>query len=55
MPCSRCLEPFTLPVATDFDLRYLPRVDNTGDGEQEVEEDDLSTAFYDNDQIDLAS
>lgn len=54
MTCSRCLEPFTLPIATDFDLRYVPRVDNTGDGEKEVEEDDLSTAFYDNDQIDLS-
>ena len=53
LPCSRCLEPFVLPVATDFDLRYVPRAENTGEGEEEVEEDDLSTAFYDNDEIDL--
>ena len=52
--CSRCLEPFRLPVATEFDLRYVPRVENAGEGEREVEEDDLSTAFYDGDEIDLA-
>jgi DUF177 domain-containing protein len=52
--CSRCLEPFTVPIATAFDLRYVPRSENTGEGEEEVEEDDLSTAFYDNDEIDLS-
>jgi uncharacterized protein len=52
--CSRCLEPFRLPIRADFDLRYVPRVENAGDGEREVEEDDLSTAFYDNDEIDLS-
>ncbi len=54
LTCSRCLEPFRLPVTTEFDLRYVPRVENVGDGEREVEEDDLSTAFYDGDEIDLA-
>ena len=53
LACSRCLEPFTLPVATEFDLRYVPRVENAGEGEKEVEEDDLATAFYSDDQIDL--
>jgi uncharacterized protein len=53
LACSRCLEPFRLPVTTEFDLRYVPRVENAGDGEREVEEDDLSTAFYDGDEIDL--
>ena len=53
LACSRCLEPFRMPVAADFDLRYVPHVENTGDDEKEVEEDDLSTAFYENDAIDL--
>jgi uncharacterized metal-binding protein YceD (DUF177 family) len=53
LTCSRCLEPFTLPVATEFDLRYVPRTENVGEGEREVEEDDLATAFYSEDQIDL--
>jgi uncharacterized protein len=53
LDCSRCLEPFTLPVASDFDLRYVPRTENVGEGEREVEEDDLATAFYDGEEIDL--
>jgi DUF177 domain-containing protein len=50
--CSRCVEPFALPVNTSFDLRYLPQSENTGD-EREVEEDDLTEAFYKDDAIDL--
>ena len=53
LPCDRCLEAFTLPVDATFDLRYQPRSDNTGEGEREIEEDDLTTAFYDNQTIDL--
>lgn len=53
LPCSRCLEPFSWPVDAEFDLRYRPHSQNTGEGEREVEEDDLTTAFYDNDEIDL--
>ena len=53
LSCGRCLEAYTLPVVSDFDLRYVPRTENTGEGEREVEEDDLATAFYDDDQIDL--
>lgn len=53
LPCSRCLEPFVWPVDAEFDLRYQPHAHNTGEGEREVEEDDLTTAFYDNDEIDL--
>ncbi len=50
--CSRCLEPFQLPVVSSFDVRYLPQSENTGE-EREVEEDDLSDAFYRDDVIDL--
>ena len=53
LTCGRCLEPFRMPVASAFDLRYVPRTENTGEGEREVGEDDLTTAFYENDQIDL--
>jgi len=53
LPCSRCLEPFTLPVDQTFDLRYQPHAHNTGEGEREIEEDDLTTAFYEDDEIDL--
>jgi uncharacterized protein len=56
VPCSRCLEPMTVPVDAAFDLRYQPHSTNVGRGddvEQEIEEDDLTTAFYQNDEIDL--
>jgi uncharacterized protein len=53
LPCSRCLEPFAMPVDQPFDLRYQPHARNTGEGEREIEEDDLATAFYDDDRIDL--
>jgi uncharacterized protein len=53
VPCSRCLEPMQLPVDAAFDLRYQPHTANTGEGEREIEEDDLTTAFYENDEIDL--
>ena len=53
LTCGRCLEPFQMPIDAPFDLRYHPRTQNTGEGEREVEEDDLTTAFYENDTIDL--
>ncbi len=53
LPCSRCLESLTAPVDLPFDLRYQPHSVNTGEGEREIEEDDLTTAFYENDEIDL--
>jgi uncharacterized protein len=51
--CSRCLEDFTLPVDASFDLLYLPHAENAGEGEVEVEDDDLGTAFYHDEEIDL--
>ncbi|MGE3955301.1 MAG: DUF177 domain-containing protein [Vicinamibacterales bacterium] len=53
MPCSRCLEPFTIAVDAPFDLRYQPHTEHHGGGEREVEADDIDTAFYENDEIDL--
>lgn len=54
LPCSRCLEPLTAPVDASFDLRYQPHSAVAGaKSEQEIEEDDLTTAFYEDDEIDL--
>ena len=53
LPCSRCLEPFRWPVNAVFDLRYQPRTAPTAKPDREIEEDDFSTAFYENDEIDL--
>jgi uncharacterized protein len=53
LPCSRCLEPFRLPVAAPFDLRYLPASEVSSDGEREVGDEDLETSYYENDALDL--
>src|SRR5262245_52961624 len=53
LTCSRCLEPFLWPVEAEFDLRYQPHASNTGEGEREIEEDDLTTACCDHGEIDL--
>ena len=53
LPCSRCLEAFAWPVNASFDLRYQPHTVRAADDEAEIEEDDLSTAFYEQDEIDL--
>lgn len=53
--CSRCLEPFTLPVDSAFDLRYLPETAapdaDTDDGE--LADDDTAATFYRDEAIDL--
>jgi uncharacterized protein len=46
LDCGRCLEPFEVPVDASFELRYIPAAENTGEEEREIEEDDLTTAFY---------
>lgn len=53
LPCSRCLEPFTIDVDAPFDLRYQPHAEHQGPSEREVEAGDMDTAFYENDEIDL--
>lgn len=53
LDCSRCVEPFQLPVEGLFELRYVPEEQNEGDGEREITEDDLTTAFYREGSIDL--
>ncbi len=53
LACSRCLERFEMPCDLAVDLLYLPFSVNRGDGEHEIAEDDLSTAFYHDGRIDL--
>lgn len=57
MVCSRCLEPFTTPVDASFELRYVPEpAPDASDegGEEEVAEDDLTTAFYRDGALDIS-
>jgi uncharacterized protein len=53
LPCSRCVEPFDWPIDAAFDLRYQPQPAPAGGDEREIAEDDLTTAFYEGDTIDL--
>ena len=53
IPCSRCLEPFRLPIDAPFDLRYLPASAMSAEEDSGIEEEDLETSYYRDDQIDL--
>ena len=58
--CSRCLEPFEVPVDAAFDVMFLPAESNVaglpskGESEaEEVREDDLGVSFYKDETLDL--
>jgi uncharacterized protein len=51
--CSRCLEPYRMPVGADLDLRLLPEGSIPTQVEQEVAEVDLETTYYRDDQVDV--
>ena len=55
--CSRCLEPFAVPVDASFDLLYLPAGTTVpvaaDDDEQEIQADDVGVSYYKDDEIDL--
>jgi uncharacterized protein len=53
LECSRCLEPYGVPVDAAFDLLFLPAAEIDGEEEREVAEEDLGVSYYKNDVIDL--
>jgi uncharacterized protein len=53
LACSRCLDPFRLPVDARFDLRYLPASEAATESEREVADEDFETSYYRDDQINL--
>jgi uncharacterized protein len=55
--CSRCLEPFRIPVDSTFDLLYLPasaEAASTSGDDKQLEDEDANASFYEDDSIDLA-
>jgi uncharacterized protein len=51
LTCSRCAEPFLLPVDSSVELRFLPQALA---GQRDADpDDDPTTAFYADDRIDL--
>ena len=53
LTCSRCVEPVESPIEVDFDLRYVPFTENAGEGEREIDDDDLATAFHREGSLDV--
>jgi uncharacterized protein len=53
LDCSRCLEPFQIPVDAAIDLMFLPGSANTGLPESEIEDEDVGVSYYHDDVIDL--
>lgn len=53
LACSRCVEPYLLPVDQAFDLRYVPQKDAGDFAEREIGVDDMSVAFYEEESIDV--
>jgi uncharacterized protein len=54
LDCSRCLDPFEVPVDARFDELFLPVAANTGASEAEIQESDVGVSYYRDDVIDLA-
>jgi DUF177 domain-containing protein len=53
LTCSRCLEPYRIPLSASFDVRYLPASAVSAEAEHEMDDDDFETSYYRDDQIDL--
>ncbi len=55
VPCSRCLEPYALPLSSRVDVRLLPTAALEASEEHEVHDDDLAVEFYHHDQVDVGA
>ncbi|MFQ5878144.1 MAG: DUF177 domain-containing protein [Acidobacteriota bacterium] len=53
LPCSRCLEPYRLPLRMRFELLYTTEPDRGERGEMRVDADDVLLTRYDGVRIDL--
>jgi uncharacterized protein len=54
LACSRCVEPFEVPVSTSFDLLFLPAgAQVSANEDRELGEEDTGVSFYHRDVLDL--
>jgi uncharacterized protein len=53
LSCSRCVEPYRMPVEASFDLRYVPASEMSAEDDREVGQEDFETSYYRDDVIDL--
>lgn len=51
--CDRCLAPLVVPVATKFDVSYDPPGQSEASENVELQAEDLATAVYTGEQLDL--
>lgn len=52
-PCSRCVEPFAIPVDAQVDLLFLPSADTPPSVDHQMSDEDVAVSFYEDNQIDL--
>jgi uncharacterized protein len=55
LSCSRCLEPYALPLDLHFDLLYTTAPDRVAPGESRMEEDLVTVTPFDGVRIDLSA
>lgn len=51
--CDRCLKSVTVPIETDFDVKYLPAAAYRTSHAAELQEEDLNVSFFEGETIDL--
>lgn len=54
LSCCRCLELFEMPGNVEIDLLYLPQDSKSREAEREISEDDLTAAYYQNNEINFS-
>jgi uncharacterized protein len=55
LPCSRCLDPYALPLDLDFELLYTTTPEAASKGESRVDEERITLAQFDGKKIDLTA
>jgi DUF177 domain-containing protein len=53
LACSRCLEPYALPLGLHFDLIYRSEPEAANKGERRVDEESITVARLNGDRIDV--
>ncbi len=54
LPCVRCLEEFTYPLSSTFEVTLFPAKEASSEEEVELSEDDMGSNFYEGGEIHLS-
>jgi uncharacterized protein len=55
LPCSRCLEDYSLPLDLPFDLLYTTAPDPAGGADNRIDDDMVTRVHFDGSRIDLTA